>query len=381
MIRLVDRLVWREMLGHFVNAVLLFMLLLFGAAYLFKITDLLVSGVPLGLVLRVTLYSLPGLVTQTLPMSMLLAALLAFGRLSSDSEHIALFAGGISFFRIARPVALMGLVVSIATFLWNETVVPPSTRAYYELVQNATETIQATDKPLNYIVKTSDGRVDEFVNIAGGYDARTKQIRGVTIVKMSDDPARRGEPELALFAERAAARDPRGLDWEFYDVYLKSLRPDANGNSIVDVYMKQAATKTLPANLRVGKTFRGVMQADVTDNRRMTFRELRDKINTERKEGNPNTLGDEVDLWEKLSLPLASVVFGLVGAPLGIRPQRSGKAMGFGIAIAIIFLYWVVYRWMYVVGKSGGVPPLFASFTACLLGLIAATVLIARVRQ
>ena len=65
-------------------------------------------------------------VTQTLPMSMLLACLLGFGRLSGDSEHIALYAGGISFFRMVRPVAWMGIVISIFTFLWSEAVMPPA---------------------------------------------------------------------------------------------------------------------------------------------------------------------------------------------------------------------------------------------------------------
>jgi lipopolysaccharide export system permease protein len=123
------------------------------------------------------------------------------------------------------------------------------------------------------------------------------------------------------------------------------------------------------------------MDAEVTDNRRMTFMELRDKINRERAEGNTNTLGDEVDLWEKISLPLASLVFGLVGAPLGIRPQRGSKAMGFGVAIGIIFLYWVLYRWMYILGRGGGLPPVLASFSGCLAGLVVAAILIARTRQ
>ena len=80
-------------------------------------------------------------------------------------------------------------------------------------------------------------------------------------------------------------------------------------------------------------------------------------------------------------LPLASVIFGMVGAPLGIRPHRGSKAMGTRVAIAIIFAYWVVYRWMYVVGQGGGLPPLIASFTACFMGLIAAIILIARTGQ
>src|SRR5262249_43228899 len=142
----------------------------------------------------------------------------------------------------------------------------------------------------------------------------------------------------------------------------KYLRADPNSRLQADSYFDRAETRTLPRNVRIGREFIGFVAADATDNHRMTFRQLRDKIAQDRIRGGTNTLGDEVDLWEKLSLPLASLIFGLVGAPLGVRPHRGSKSLGFGMAIAIIFLYWVIYRWMYIVGKSGGIPPALASF-------------------
>jgi len=382
--RLVDRLIWRELLGPLLNSILMFLVLLFATAYLFRLTDLLVKGVPWLTVAKAALYSLPSLLTQTLPMAMLLASLLAFGRLSGDSEHIALYAGGISFYRMARPVAALGALVSIITIAWNETVVPPATRQLYILMQEATEDIATTSVALNYVVKREgEEAVDEFVNVGGGYDARTRSLFQVTILKMSDDPKQAGRPAFLVEAEyaRPNADDPKGLDWTFYKARIVDLRYDPERKRWPEVRMEMATTRTLPKNVRMGRTFKGVLQAEVTDNRRMTFSQLRDKINRERAQGNPNTLGDEVDLWEKISLPLASLIFGLVGAPLGVRPHRGSKAVGFGIAIGIIFLYWVIYRWMYVVGKNGGLPPLLASFTPCLLGLVAAAFLIARTRQ
>jgi lipopolysaccharide export system permease protein len=384
--RLADRLILRELSGPLINSILMFLMLLFASVYLFKITDLLVQNVPFWTVVRITIYTLPGIVTQAFPMGMLLGCLLAFGRLSGDSETVALFASGLSFHRIVMPVAWVGLFVSIIAVLWNEIVVPPSMRAYYALVQNATEQIAATNRPLHYVVKREgeDG-VDEFVSIEGGYDAKTRTLRRVTILKMSDDPRHRGKPELCVYAEQARARDPKGLDWDFYECYVRYLRPteDDKGEKRqqADIYFEQAKTSTIGKNVRMGRDFKGIMGAEVTDNRRMTFMELRDKINRERAEGNTNTLGDEVDLWEKISLPLASLVFGLVGAPLGIRPQRGSKAMGFGVAIGIIFLYWVLYRWMYILGRGGGLPPVLASFSGCLAGLVVAAILIARTRQ
>ena len=378
--KLIDRLIWRELFGPVVNSIFMFMMLLFASAYLFKLTEYLTQGVPTLTVLQLALYTLPSLITQTLPMAMLLGSLLSFGRISGDSEHIALFASGISFARVVRPVTIMGLVVSLITITWNETVVPPATRAYYSLLQHATENIKATDQPLKYDIKRDDDQIDESVSIAGGYDAKTRTLRKVNILKMSDDKKSIGQPNFNVYAEEAIARDNRGLNWTYYDVTVTDLRPLRDRKAAI--YMHVDTATTLPAkNVRIGKDFSSVMQQEVTDNRRMTFKQLSEKIGRDRKEGSANLGGDEVDLWEKISLPMASLIFGLVGASLGVRPQRGNKAMGFGIAISIIFIYWVVYHWMYIVGKNGNLPPALASFTADILGLIAAGALVIKARQ
>src|SRR5260221_8189483 len=113
------------------------LMVLFAAVYLFKLTEWLVRGEQLLSVVKIALFSLPMLMTQTLPMSVLLGSLLAFGRLSGDSEHVALYAGGISFYRVVRPVAWVGLWVSIVAFAWGEIVVPPPARGFFKLSMQA----------------------------------------------------------------------------------------------------------------------------------------------------------------------------------------------------------------------------------------------------
>jgi lipopolysaccharide export system permease protein len=376
----VDRLVWRELFGPLVSSVLMFLMLLFTSAYLIKLTDLMVQGAPFSVVAKVGFYSLPLLITQTLPMGLLLGTLLAFGRLSGDSEHIALYACGVSFYRIARPVAVTGLVVGVLAIVWNETVVPPATSEMYRLQQTVVETIKATDRPLHYVDKKKDSeKVDIVVIIDGGYDVRSRMLRRVTIIKMSDEKP--GLPDVVVYADRAVARDAKGLDWEFFDAYVKYLRPDPESTVQADTYFK--VLRTLPKGVSLERDFKGILQAEVTDNRRMTFVQLRDKIREERAQGDPARVadGDEFDLWSKVSLPLASLIFGLVAAPLGIRPHRGSKTMGFGIAIGLIFCYWVVHNWMFQVAKGGSMQPLSAAFTADFIGLLAAVYLMYRTRQ
>jgi lipopolysaccharide export system permease protein len=126
---------------------------------------------------------------------------------------------------------------------------------------------------------------------------------------------------------------------------------------------------------------KSIVENQQQDVRMYSFVQLRDRIRRLRANGDINTAAIEVDLWGKLTFPLACLIFGVLGAPLGVRPSRSGKAMGFGIAVSIIFVYWVLYRWLYVVGSEGHIPPILAAFTPCLLGLLAAAWLVRRTRQ
>ena len=80
-------------------------MLLVAGNLLFKIADLVIQrGVSLGVVVRLFLYYLPGVVVLTIPMGSLLAALLGFGRLSANVEIVALKAAGVAFLRIVSPV-------------------------------------------------------------------------------------------------------------------------------------------------------------------------------------------------------------------------------------------------------------------------------------
>src|SRR5687768_15011931 len=337
----VDRLILRELFGPFWNSVFMFLSVIFATTYLFAFTEYLTRGVPIATVGKMLILSLAALVTQTLPMGMLLGTLLAFGRISGDSEHIAFYAGGISFFRAIVPVAAMGVLVSVATFTWNETVVPPAQREFLRLRATAVEDAATSGKPIHYtVMKRNTDQVDEFIYIDGGFDRKTGWFRGVTILKMSEDPKRQGKADYYIEAARArpADRNEGALNWQFENVRILYLKPVDQWPEVkIDRATTEAISGQLGAEVGMRRTFRELLEAQKKDNRTMTFRELRDRIRKERAAGNLNTAGDEVDLYEKVSLPLASVIFGLVGAPLGIRPHRSSKAMGFGVAIAIIF--------------------------------------------
>ncbi|HEV2472668.1 MAG TPA: LptF/LptG family permease, partial [Chthonomonadales bacterium] len=120
-----------------------------------------------------------------------------------------------------------------------------------------------------------------------------------------------------------------------------------------------------------------VLRTEVTDPDRKSFRDLQKEIGADRQKGLLDKVrGEEVNLYGKIALPLASLIFGIVGASLGVSTRRGGgKTVGFGMAIFIVFLYWVFYHAMFVAGSKGGLPPMLASFLADIIGAVVGVIL------
>jgi lipopolysaccharide export system permease protein len=376
--RLIDKLVFIDLVGPFINGLFMFIMLLFAATYLFPATDLIVRGIPIVEVLKFTLYNLPSLLTQTFPMAMLLASLLGFGRISADSEMAAIFASGISFPRSARAVVIMGLVVSVVAFVWNDTIVPPASARALAIRKDAEKHLQASDRPINYDVMGANG-LEEKVNIQGGFDSVTRSLRRVSIVRYSTTPKTAGQVAVVLCCKWASAKDQRGLDWTYHDGYVTTYLPADDGRGVESVGTTNfKVLKSTPRGATVGKKFDDVLAVQRDDPNSRSFATMRRQIQEDRQKG-IDTGGEEVDLYGKIALPIASLVFGIVGAALGKNTQRGGgKSVGFGMAIFIVFLYWIFYHSMYVVGKGGGLPPLLASFLPDIVGTVVGVVLTVR---
>ena len=138
-IRLLDRYIFREVFFTFLFGIAAFTTVFVGSGTLFRIAQYMTEyGASLSSCIKIFVLSLPGAVIWTFPMSMLLGTLLAFGRLSSSSEITAMKSCGVSFWRIAAPGLLLGLVVSFFAVWFNEYIVPWSNEAYTRVLNYET---------------------------------------------------------------------------------------------------------------------------------------------------------------------------------------------------------------------------------------------------
>ena len=91
-----------------------------------------------------------------------------------------------------------------------------------------------------------------------------------------------------------------------------------------------------------------------------------------------NTTKLETELYQRITIPIASLVFALIGIPLGLQPNRNSSSVGFGISLIIIFVYYVMMTVSGAIAQSGVIDPAYAVWMPNIIGLAAGIVLMRR---
>jgi len=182
---------------------------------------------------------------------------------------------------------------------------------------------------------------------------------------------RDGKPEFIVFGRRAVWEGPT---WKFSDgliQYVSSL---------------DKATFLIPKGQAFEVQFR-VSPREMARRQRspeeMTWRELRDRIALLLERGVRDSKLYELQIqWHhRLSVPFSCLIFALIGAPLGVRSHRSSASFGLGLAVLIVFAYYVIWHYLAVTGEGGGLNPLLAAWAPNAIGAAVGIALIAKVSR
>ena len=335
-------------------AVLTFILLM---GRLPKLVETIITkGVPLvdmGLLLG---YMLPSFFIITLPMAFLLGVLIGFGRLSADNEVIALKSSGIGLYNLMKPVFLLAVLVSLVIAALTLSLEPASKSAFRsKLFQIATDRASIGIQPGIF-----NEDFDGLVIFPKSMNERNGEMSGVFI---SDE--RDGQTPSTIVARHGwVISDPKSL--------ILTLRLEDGSihrqpvGSKNDTY-QIIGFNTYDINLNIGQGLaaqerRGINRGELT---MAALREERDKA----KPGPDRNLLT-VEIIQRVILPFAPLLFALVGMPLGIQSNRSGRGGGFMLALGIFLSYYVLLALAKTVGIEGGLPPVVALWLPNLVFLV-----------
>ncbi len=347
-------------------------MLILAGTYLLKITDFIVSGVSVGMVIQFSMLLLPGVLAKTFPMAILLATLLAFGRLSGDSEIVALRAAGASIGRMMAPVGVFAFFVAALAFGLNELVVPRAAVRKTELEGEIAKTLERIQgKPTFYPVYEA-GQLMALVT-AQQFNFAQGTLRGAVVTSYDKSE----KPTYTLYAQELVFQpgNEGGIkDWR--------IRGGATLQSVDGRTHIALLGDAWPGIMnRLDATPLDILSQTQKDPDLQSMSQLEIQIDRARK--NPKIEKAQIAnleyiYYNKIALPLAALVYALVGAPLGIRNHRTAAASGFWISVIIIFGYMMLANFMAVYAQGGVIPAWLASFTPIAIGLVVAAIAIHR---
>ncbi len=339
--KIVDRYLLRQMGGPFVFGVLAFVIFFVSADVLFDLMKLINElGLTLWTAALLFLLRMPEFVVYTFPLATLVAILIAFGRLSGDSELVAMFAGGISFRRLVIPLIGAGFLISVSTAALNELVVPVCNHRAENIVRAATKRTSALGRENVFYEQMSADQLTCTV-FARRLDGSTGEMLFPTITWFEQ-----GRPVMLTRAESGRWSQ---TSWQMLNGVNFLLDPDRPASVSFDRWTTELAVT--PAQM--------LQQGREPDE--MTYRELQASIEHARRNRIP-AADLELALHHKFSIPFACLVFALVAPPLGMRSHRGSSSIGMGIALIIGFAYYVVYSYLAALADQGHLAPVLAAW-------------------
>lgn len=358
-------------------------------------------SLPAATVGKLLLLSLPHIVVLTVPMSLLFGILIAVGRLSADSEIIAMRALGISTRTIYRPVFLFSFLMFLLNFYLMNVVLPRGNTQFAALrAEVLTSSIEKEIKPRvfyaeyeNLIIYVND--IDPATGLWKGVfvaDSRGDEVHPAPVtVQQTVEAAQASESALPFSAARSSTKvivaesgtlsiiQPSKQIWmnlnnaethvwdpkkpERYDrtinVTQRMKLPEKLAGDQQGVYvrsLRELNLKELWEQANVAAHMKGAVFEDVY---RMA----------------------KVEIHKKFAIPFACLVFGILGLPLGITNRRGGKSSGFSLSIGIILFYYVLINNGEAMAQSGKVSPAVGMWTPNALLLILGIWLLARANR
>ena len=333
---------------------LLLFILLMGRG--FELADLIFNKnvSPLS-VLKLLVLSCPFILTLVIPMSVLIATLLSFGKLSADNEIIAMQTSGVHFFKIITPLLSGITVLCLFCFLLSDQIASSSHFKGRQLLQRiGIETPKAALEEGVFIKKFKNFII--FI-----YEIDKDELKGIRIYQPQE-----GRPTRTIIAQSGQIIP----DLEENRIKLKlsdgtSDEPDPK--DLNKLYKLNFKTYNLPLNLSGIDVEREISKKP----KDMAVKELRKEIAELGSVGIKSAHFLTAEIHKKVALSFASLVFVLIGIPLATRTRRHDKATNFGISLALIAVYWILLLGATGVAEQGIVPPFLAlHFPNFLIGSI-----------
>ncbi|TKB62943.1 MAG: YjgP/YjgQ family permease [Nitrospira sp.] len=318
---LLDRYIFTELLSPFGLSLgaLCFVML---TRELLRLVELLVSkGVGFWAVLKVIAMLLPSGLVLTLPIAGLIASVTAFGRLSFDKELVAMRATGLSLFRLSQPVLLFSVCVFTLTLILSQWGQPWSSLNLKKVALNLLK--------------------DQLV-LALERGTFNEPIPRMMIYVPEGEP---GRPAEGIFiSDERVPEEPRVIVAEQYHVFMDAAHAQVAlqlVNGVIHSRPRQVDQYQQIAFARYDLKIDLNLSSYSASEERPSYEQIMARL-AESGGKDAGSLRRLMEYYKDLAFPTASLVFCLLGVPVGIVSKRSGRVGGFAVGVGIIIAFYIL---------------------------------------
>ncbi len=397
--RLLSRYIIKELLSPFVFSLLVIIFILFVQFLLRAIDRFLGKGIDVLTIFEYLFLNLAWIVALAVPMAVLIAALMTFGRLSEDNEITAMRAAGISFLKIIRPGLLFGTIVCLTLLYFNNYILPEmnfkarilSGDIYRKRPVMSIDPGHFIDDLPDYgmIIGGKTGEVMEDVRIFSK-NSRNKQVSiysktgeletiGSELIltlhngeiheldindfgeyrriQFSKHKINIPVEDLLLMRRDTSNRTDREMTIPMMLERKNSYQERVNsvwkrmGNNYFKAIGDSAVPKTLKKTLSDLADYQFTVEQDTSQSQVFVNTTTRTIKTLERQMTNEFNLLNSyqksinkygVEIHKKFSLPVACILFVLLGAPLGVLARKGGFVVGMSLSFGFFLIYYLL---------------------------------------
>lgn len=351
-----DRYILGEMIPPFICGVLLIIVMLVGNTLYALIQAIAKSNIGFGPVAKLVAFNIPILIPLTLPAGVALAAAWSINRLARDSEVTPIRMAGVPLRRLFAPIYVMGVVVSILSFLVADRVVP---RAQHEFQQTQSQMMA-------YAFQASPSIAENKVFVFNDYAFSIRQIHK----NPSGDLNKLSLTGVLIFHQTFATPFPELITaqsaeydhdvWTLHKVVYHTF--GADGFTATEFSGDNATL-----NLRV--PIEGLAESAFHTPDELTMAQLGQQMHALKSTGQDYA---EVayNYYSKLALPCVCLAFALCAPPLALRFARAGAYVGIFLSLIMVWVAWNTLLLTKYLGVAGKLNPFVAAWSPDILFLV-----------
>lgn len=308
-----------------------------------KIDNFIYSHLEIYKAVAFFLYKIPLIISQVIPICLLLSVLIAMGLMNKSNEIIALKSGGVNINYILKPVLVIGFLFTLGMFILSELIVPLTVPKSNKLwIEDVKKKQMVTTREKNIWIKGH-----RHITHIKYYDPDKRTIFDLSLYFFDE------EYNLSKRIDAKKGVFDKG-EWLLEEI-LEQTRIEEDNTYHINLYDEQTIKLDLvPDDLKQVSR----------KSEEMNFLELYEYVQKVEAEGY-DAMRYKVDLYAKSAFPFVCVIMSLLGLGIAVRTSmKDGLPVVISYGIGIAFLYWIFHSFSLSLGYAGMIPPFISAWVA-----------------